>query len=138
MSDDIRTDEIVTAVANGVSLRAVARSHRMTESEVREIIDAEAACCFQGEQLRREWMPEAKRLSQLGALYFERAMQGDADAAIIYLKASERRATLCSINATQCYSVQIIHATAAPRQLSRAEEIDAIRQREPDGSGASN
>src|SRR5262245_59853099 len=103
-------DEIVLLAANGVSLREIALQHRMSEDEVREIIDREAARCFEAAHLRRQFLLEARRLRELGQKFYDRAMSGDGDvnAAAIYIKASERLSTMAGMNHPVGYAVQIV------------------------------
>jgi hypothetical protein len=45
--------------------------------EVRKIIDQEATIEFSSDQLRREWLLEARRLRELGQNYFDQATTHD-------------------------------------------------------------
>jgi hypothetical protein len=47
-------DAIIHEAVHGSSLRDIAKGHGLTVTEVRKIIDEEAAQAFNGEQLRRE------------------------------------------------------------------------------------
>jgi hypothetical protein len=115
MADNPDHDAIIHEAVHGCALRDIARSHDLTVAEVRKIIDEEAALAFSGEQLRREWLLEARRLRELGQKYFSRAMTGDdTNSAAIFIKASERLATLTGMNAPIGHAVQVIHATAPP------------------------
>jgi hypothetical protein len=98
-------------------------------AEVRKIIDQEAALAFSGEQLRREWLLEARRLRELGQKYFARAMtDDDINCAAIFIKASERLATLTGMNAPIGHAVQVIHPPAAQTSTEQIRAaIDRIR-----------
>ena len=50
------------------------------------------------------------------------------NAAIIYLKASERRATLCGMNAPIGHAVQLIHTVAAPRKDHMQEMQEVLNE----------
>ena len=123
--------QIVQAVAFGQPVRDVAAAHGLTEAEVRDTIGQEAARCFDGEQLRRELLLETQRLEALGRKYFVAGMRGDLNAAALYCKISERKATLIGLNAPIGHAVQLIHATAPPEQMSSTERlreaVDRIR-----------
>src|SRR5215831_18700024 len=114
-----------------MSLAEIAAAQGMTVSEVREIIDQEAARCFAGEELRRTWLLEARRLRELGQKYYRKAM-GDgeeaANSAVIFIKASERLATLTGMNAPIGHSVQIMHQVAEP-QMTSTDRIHAALDR---------
>jgi hypothetical protein len=134
---------IVQAAANGLTPRDIATAHGMTQAAVREIIDQEAARCFDGEYLRRELLLETKRLDALGAKYFARAMagEGDINAGVLYVKISERKSALTGLNPTAGFAVQIIHQVAPPRPRTTTEEIGALIddiRAKSDGSGKSN
>lgn len=123
-------DAIIPAAVHGRALGEIARSHDLTLAEVRSIIDAEAARAFSGEELRRELLLEARRLRELGQRYFDRAMADDdmnaANAAAIYIKASERLATLTGMNAPQNSAVTLINATPAAGQQTSTERLTAV------------
>src|SRR5215831_17347606 len=101
-----------------MSLAEIAAAQGMTVSQVREIIDQEAARCFAGEELCRAWLLEARRLRELGQKYYDKAIgdcESAANSAIIFIKASERLATLTGMNAPIGHAVQLmVHATAPP------------------------
>jgi hypothetical protein len=122
----VDADSIVSLVANGMSLRDVAKAHDLTVTEVRGIIDEEAARCFAGAELRRQWLLEARRLRELGQKYYGKAM-GDgeeaANSAVIFIKASERLATLTGMNAPIGHAVRVIHQAAPPEQKTSTQEI---------------
>src|SRR5262249_43214376 len=79
-------------------------------------------------QLRRELLFEVMRHRALCGKYFDKAMAGDGDrdAGILYIKASERLATLLGMNAPIGHAVQVIHATALVGQQTSTEEIRGI------------
>ena len=62
-------DDIVSLAANGMPVRDIAAARGLAETEVRKIIDQEAACCFEGAHLRREFLLETTRLRELGQKY---------------------------------------------------------------------
>ena len=108
-------------------MREIAHDHRLTISDVLRIIDAAAAEAFSGEQLRREWLLESRRLRELGQKYFSRAMSNDdINSAAIFIKASERLATLVGLNAPVGHSVSIIHASAPPVQQTSTQQLRAV------------
>jgi len=120
-------EAIVNEAIRGTSLRKIAKARGLTLSDVRKMVDDEAAQAFNGEQLRREWLYEARRLRELGQRYYDKAMTDAEDAsssAIIFLKASERLATLTGMNPVQGHAVQLIHSTAP---LSRQTSTEQIR-----------
>jgi hypothetical protein len=79
---------------------------------------------YDGEWLRQEWALEDHRLRMVCQKYFGLAMDGEGNvtAAAIFIKASERRATLAGANAPQAYSVHLATA-AAPEQLTSTQKL---------------
>ena len=78
MVDNPDHDAIIHEVVHGHALRDIARLHDLTVAEVRKIIDEEATLAFSGEQLRREWLLEARRRRHFTTLWvhpFQRAAQ---------------------------------------------------------------
>jgi hypothetical protein len=82
------------------------------------------------------------RLREFGQKYYRKAMDGDGDqgTGILYIKASERLATLLRTKAPLGHAVQLIHQTAPVRQLNSTGETRAVldhvlhislREREP-------
>lgn len=130
---DLDRDAIINEAIHGTALREIARSHALTLAEVRSVIDDEAAHAFSGEQLRREWWLEASRLRALGQRYFDRAMSDDdmnaANAAAIYIKASERLSSLTGLNAPQSSAVTLINATPPAGQQSSTARFQAVIDR---------
>jgi hypothetical protein len=111
----VDVDAIVSLVANGMPLRDVAKAHALTVTEVRKVLDEESERCLSGAELRRQLLLEARRLRELEQKYYGKAM-GDgeqaASSAIIFIKASERLATLMGMNAPIGHCVQLIHQAA--------------------------
>ena len=124
-------DEIIEEAAEGRSIRDIARSAGMTEAAVRAIIDRQAEDALSGPQLRRDLLFEVMRLRALGRKYYEKAMdRGELNAGLLYIKASERLATLLGMNAPQGHAVQIIQHEPATAQTSTDKiraAIDRIR-----------
>jgi hypothetical protein len=90
---------------------------------------------FDGEQLRRELRLEVTRLNALAEKYYGKAMAGDGDvnSGALYVKLSERKATLLGLNAPIGHAVQVIHSTAPIRQQTSTDllraAIDRIRNK---------
>ena len=117
-------DDIVAMATTGMKIADIARACAMTQADVLRVLDTEAAENFSGEALRRAWMIEARRLDALGKLYYARAMEGDAESAVIFLKTSERKATLTGMNAPIGHAVQVMH-TVAPQPRNSVEDMRA-------------
>jgi hypothetical protein len=119
LSDEEDVDAIVTAIALGRPVRQVAVEHRKPEAEVRSTVADAVKRAYDGEWLRREWALEDHRLRMVCQKYFGLAMDGEGNstAAAIFIKASERRATVAGANAPTSYSVHLTHE-AAPSPTS--------------------
>lgn len=92
----IRSSELTTSGRmTMLRLKDGARSGPVGGMQGSKIIDQEVALAFGGEQLRREWLLEARTLRELGQKHFSRTMPGDdVNSVAIFIKASERLATL--------------------------------------------
>ena len=97
--DDPEQDAIVGEVVAGKTVRDVARSRGMTVPEVNRVIDRAAAKAFSGEGMRRTLLIEAERLQVLKHQLWLRATgEEDLHAAVVYVKASERLASMLGTN----------------------------------------
>jgi hypothetical protein len=103
----------------------------MTEAAAKAIIDQKADDALSGAQLRRELLFEVMRLRSLGRKYYERAMasDGETNSGLLFVKASERLATLLGMNAVQGHALTIIHEQAPERQLTSTDKIRAAIDR---------
>ena len=125
-------DEIILQEGSaGRAIRDIAEAHGLTEDAVRAVIDRQAEDQLGGEQLRRELLFEVMRLRALGRKYFDKAMDGDGEhnAGLLYIKASERLATLLGMNAPIGHAVQVIHQAAPARQETSTDRIEAAIDR---------
>jgi DNA-directed RNA polymerase specialized sigma24 family protein len=120
----IDEDTIVQALADGLSLAQTADRFGVSIDDVRKARSQAVAAFSDGEALRQEWALESKRLAACGMRFYQIAMRdNDTQAAMIFLKASERRATLCGANAPQGHSVHIMHQTATEQKKTSTEKI---------------
>jgi hypothetical protein len=86
----IDVEAIALAFTGGQHIRAIAEAHGLSVGELLAVLDAEAERCFSGEDLRRQWLAQSRRLEAVERLHFIRAMRGDADSAVIFLRAAEQ------------------------------------------------
>jgi hypothetical protein len=121
-------------VLRGKTIESIARARRLDVAEVKRIIDTEAAAALSGEGLRRDLYVEHTRLQALLRKHFDAAMEGDTVAAALYVKTSERLASMTGTNAPHGHAVMVIHATA-PRPEDEVtntqrmlEAVRALRQ----------
>jgi len=90
---------LVQAIADGLTLAQAADRFGVSIDEVRAAQKEALEAFSNGEALRLEWMLESKRLAACGMRFYQIAMRdNDPQAATIFLKASERRATLTGAN----------------------------------------
>ena len=90
------------------------------------IVDRCAAAMFDGAKLRRKMFLEDVRLEALSRPHYERGLAGDVALAAVFVKISERRASMTGMNAPQSHAVQLIHQAAPAKQLTSTEEISAV------------
>ena len=85
------------------------------------------AAFFDGDAFRLDWMLEAKRLAACGLGFYQIAMRdNDPQAAMIFIKASERRATLMGANAPAAASVKLIHEAKPEEHQTSTQRIRAV------------
>src|SRR5499427_10878858 len=106
----IDRENMVLAIASGLSMSQVADRFNVSVDEVRDAQKQALAAFSDGGALRLDWMLESKRLAACGLRFYQIAMRdNDPQAAVIFIKASERRATLMGANAPAAASVKLIH-----------------------------
>ena len=120
-------DAVLDALMGGLSIEAAAARFGMREADVREILKAEIDRNHDGAEMRAEWTLTARRLRRM-ELAFDRKAIADHDcaAAIVSIKASERRATLMGANAPPAQLVTVMHANAIAAQPSSTEQINRL------------
>jgi hypothetical protein len=115
---------LVHAIADGLTLAQAADRFGVSIDEVRAAQKEALEAFSNGEALRLEWMLESKRLAACGMRFYQIAMRdNDPQAATIFLKASERRATLTGANAPVGHSLSIMYKQAAEVQKTSTERI---------------
>jgi hypothetical protein len=83
----------------GKTAREIARLRGLTMMEVNRSLDRSAAAMFSAEGTRRAMAAEVQRLEALKSMLFHRTMdQGDMVAGALYVKVSERMATMLGWN----------------------------------------
>jgi hypothetical protein len=136
-------ERILKSAAEGVSIRALAAEHGLSEEAVTAVLDRAAEAWFKGEHLRRELLLEVERLSRLEEHYFAKALgegEGANAAGALYVKLAERKATLVGLNAPSASASVVIHQSVPAMQVSSTERIrqaiDRLRLRKPEeGNG---
>jgi len=131
-------ESILDAIAFGLTIDEAADRFGIGKADVREILKTETDRVYNGAEQRSDWMLTARRLQRI-ELKFARKAVNDMDpvAAVVSIKASERRATLCGANAPIGHTVAIMHQQAAENQgsstLQMLEAIKRLRnEAEPD------
>jgi hypothetical protein len=126
MLDDQEQDAIVHEAARGLPLREIARSRSMTVTDVTQALDEAAKRAFSGEELiiRRQLLLEVHRLREIERKHFERC--DEVPSAAIYLKSSERLASLIGMNQPIGMSVQLIQAKQIEQQESSTQNLRRI------------
>src|SRR5215831_5414071 len=116
----IDPEAMVQAIADGLTLAQTADRFGVSVDEVRDAQKHAIAAFSDGDALRLDWMLESKRLAACGLRFYQIAMRdNDPQAAVIFIKASERRATLMGANAPAAATVKLIHEQKPkPRETS--------------------
>jgi hypothetical protein len=126
MSDDVidRDEAIFRRRLAGKSIRAIAREFRCEPAEVSEIV--ERMCTPVSPAMRRQVLAlDLERLDELMATFYEEARTGDASAAVIVLKVSERRASLLGLDVPASVRGDNIQLPAAAKEPSSLDRIRA-------------
>jgi hypothetical protein len=102
-------EAILDALMDGASIEAIAKRVGLHKAEVQAILKEETANAYDGEALRSEWTLTARRLRRMELAFDRKAIDDlDCTAAIVAIKASERRASLTGANAQQGHLVTVM------------------------------
>src|SRR5262249_36333597 len=91
---------ILDALAAGLSVEKAAKQFRRPADEVRKILKDEIERCLDGKHVREECALADRTLAAIERKFYNRALEGEGDtaAAMVFVKVSERRATLNGAN----------------------------------------
>jgi hypothetical protein len=138
----IDPEVILDALAGGLSIKKAAQRFHVPVDDVRKLLQEEIERCRDGAHLREVWALADRRLAAVEVKFFNRAMQGEGDlqSAAVFIKASERRATLNGANMPQSHILQVVSApqetqTSTERIQAAIDRIRAARKPE-EGNGA--
>ena len=113
----------------GLSLAGVADRFGISKSAVQAILKQETDRVYDGAEMRAEWMLTARRLRRMELAFDKKAVeQLDCAAAIVAIKASERRATLTGANAPIGHAVAVMTQSAEEPTSSTEKMLEAIRR----------
>jgi hypothetical protein len=123
-------EAILDALAAGLSVERAAERFKLPVAEVRQLLRDEVDRFRDGEYLREVWVLADRRLAAVELKFYNKAVEGDGDpqSAIVFVKTSERRATLAGANAPIGHAVTVMHA-AAPPELTSIDRIEAAIER---------
>ena len=123
-------DAVLDALAFGLSIEDAAGRFGMREAEVRQRLKQETDRVYDGVEQRSQWMLTSRRLELIEVKFARKALDDmDPTAAIVAIKASERRATLTGANAPPAHLVTVMHAQASEGRTSSTERmLEAIRR----------
>jgi hypothetical protein len=126
---DIDRDLVINAMAQGEDASKIAQRFGVPIKHVKETMRQAVAEMADADTLREEWFLEDHRLKTLGLRFYEIALRdNDPQAAVVFLKASERRATLGGANAPTSYAIHVMNQ-APVKQLSSSERIENAMDR---------
>jgi hypothetical protein len=116
--DESLNEAVFAARSSGRSIVAIAREFGRSEAEIRSVVAAMVARTYDGQAVREDIACENARLLALSLKYYGLAMDGDHQAAVIYVKTSERRMVMFGGNAPDQYSVHLSNAAAPEHEDS--------------------
>ena len=127
MPDEFDHDAILREAVTGRSVREIAKARGATVPDINRALDIEAERLFGAEGLRRAMLLEAERLGHLKQNLWRRAMtDGDLTAAAVYIKASERLASMIGMNHPHGHLVTISGTLAPIEHETGTERLRAI------------
>jgi hypothetical protein len=123
-------DEILDALAGGLSIREAANRFVRPESEVKDLLREETKRCYDGAEMQQEWALTARRLRTIEVKFAQKGIDElDCAAAIVAIKANERRSTLTGSNAPQGHVVQLMGAAAAQSDSTQTQKARLMMDR---------
>jgi hypothetical protein len=126
MSDisDGDREKVLDAKSDGMSVALISRRFGMPEHEVRDILREEIARRSDGDFLRESWSLTLRRLEIMEAKFGRQAIDNlDQGAALVALRANERRASLSNAGSTT------INMMMTPAPAKRQLSIEDLIQR---------
>ena len=125
-----RRDEVLDALMIGDSIGVVADRFGLAKADVREILKDETDRAADGAEMRAEWMLTQRRLKRMELAFDRYAIENlDCNAALVAIKASERRASLSGAGSAQpSHLVAIIHAKALEAAPTSTESALRVLQ----------
>jgi hypothetical protein len=130
-------EAILDALAAGLSVEKAAKRFHAPIAEVRKILRDEVERCRDGEHMREVWTLADRRLAAVELKFYNKALEGDGDpqSAIVFVKTSDRRATLAGANMPQNHVLQVVstppEAKSSTRQIREAlDNVLGITSRE--------
>src|SRR5215475_3473730 len=95
MSDTVDPEAILNCLIDGASIAEAARRFSVPESEIRAVVDEEAARYYDPATMRQRWMLAERRMLSLELQFYRLAKaKDDHVAGALAVEANERRATL--------------------------------------------
>jgi hypothetical protein len=113
-------EAILDALAAGLSIPKAAKRFHGSASEVRQLLRDEVERCRDGEHMSEVWMLADRRLAAVELKFLQR----DPQSAIVFVKTSERRATLAGANMPQSYVLQVV--SQPPEAKTSTEPMRAV------------
>jgi hypothetical protein len=130
-------EAILDTLAAGLSIEKAAKRFRLPVAEVRKILRDEVERCRDGEYMREVWALADRRLAAVELKFYNKALEGDGDphSAIVFVKTSERRATLAGANMPQSHVLQVVSQppevkTSTQRLRAALDNVRGITARE--------
>lgn len=120
MSEEDR-EKILDAKSDGMSVALISRRFGVPEHEVRDILREEIARRSDGDFLRESWSLTLRRLEIIEAKFGRQAIDNlDQGAALVALRANERRASLSNAGST---TINMMMTPAPHRPQRTIEEL---------------
>ena len=129
MPNSTDRDDVLDALASGLTIPACARRFSLSEADVSDILKSETDRVADGAEMRAEWMLTARRLREVELKFHAKAVADlDCAAAVVSIKASERRATLTGANAPPAHLVHVMTSQVEDSSQTNTQKmLEAVR-----------
>jgi rhamnose utilization protein RhaD (predicted bifunctional aldolase and dehydrogenase) len=121
-------EAVLDALMVGDPIGVVADRFDLTKAEVRKILREESERTFDGAAMRDEWALTARRLRRMELKFDKYAIDNlDCTAAIVAIKASERRASLSGAgSAAPSHLITVMQAKAIEEAPTSTEHLRRV------------
>jgi len=128
MADDDRHELVADALAEELTIAEAADRFGLTQVAVQAIFAEETRRCYDSRASRGSWALGARRMEVLERKFYRKAVDElDATAAVVAIKANERRASVSGANQAIAHAVHLM--VAPPEYKNSTEQLSETMDR---------